>query len=495
MNLTTALALSRLKEVGVRKVIGAERRQLFFRFFTESTLLTFIALIFSLATVYLLLPLFEKFNDIIYSFTAQQFALLSAGIFILLLFTALLAGSYPSFYISGFKPIAILKGRLQKSSFNFSLRKVLVIFQFTISIVLIIAVLIISRQLNYMQNADLGFNKNWIITLPVNDSIRNNFETVKNMLLRNTNIESASFSSRIPSGQLLDEQNAKLEMNGSMQQINFRLSCIFSDFDYMKTFKMKIVSGRDFSKDFPTDSTTAFIVNEAAVRAANWKSDEDAINKSIEYGGRKGRITGVVKDFNFESLEKPILPIVFYIAPFARRIFSIRLTGNNLQSTINYVKNVWQQFAPNMDFSYSFLDERLYDLYKTERRLNSIYLLFAGIAIFIACLGLFGLATFTAEQRTKEIGIRKVLGASVSSITSLLSKDFLKLVITALVIAIPVAWWAMNNWLQNFAYQVNISWWIFLWAGLIAIIIALITVSFQAIKASIANPVKSLRTE
>jgi putative ABC transport system permease protein len=495
MNLTTALALSRLKEVGVRKVIGAERRQLFFQFFTESTLLTVIALLFSLGTVYLLLPLFEKFNDTVYSFSTKQFALLGTGVFILLLFTALLAGSYPSFYISGFRPIVILRGRLQKSSFNFSLRKILVVFQFTISIVLIIAVLVISGQLNYMQNANLGFNKNWVMVLPVNDSIRNNFETVKNMLLRNTNIESASFSSRIPSGQLLDEQDAKLETNRGMQQINFRLSCIFTDFDYLKTFRMQIASGRDFSKDFTTDSTNAFIVNEAAVRAAGWKSDEDAINKSIEYGERKGKVIGVVKDFNFESLEKPIMPIVFYIAPVARRVFSIRLTGNNLQSTIDYVKNVWQQFAPAMDFSYSFLDERLYNLYKAEQRLSSIYMLFAGIAIFIACLGLFGLATFMAEQRTKEIGIRKVLGASVTGIASLLSKDFLKLVVTALVIATPVAWWAMHNWLQNFAYHINISWWIFLLAGFVSVFIALITVSFQAIRAALANPVKSLRTE
>jgi putative ABC transport system permease protein len=370
-----------------------------------------------------------------------------------------------------------------------------VVFQFIISIVLIIAVLIISRQLNYMQNADLGFNKNQVITLPVNDSIRNNFETVKEMMLSNSNIESASFSSRIPSGQLLDEQDGKLEIDGSMQQINFRLSCIFTDLDYMKTFKMQIAAGRDFSKDFPTDTSTAFIMNEAAVKAAGWKSDEDAINKSIEYGGRKGRITGVVKDFNFESLEKPITPIVFYIAPFARRIFSIRLTGNNLSPTIDYVKKIWQRFAPNMDFSYSFLDERLYNLYKAERKLNAIYLLFAGIAIFIACLGLFGLATFTAGQRVKEIGIRKVLGASVVHISSLISKDFLKLVATALIIAIPVAWWAMNNWLKNFAFHIKISWLVFLLAGSIAIIIALLTVSFQAIKAAIANPVKSLRTE
>jgi len=495
MNLATALALSRQREVGVRKVIGAERGQLFFQFFTESTLIILISLLLSLGTVYLLMPLFEKFNDTVFSFSAYQFVLLSSGVFILLLVTTLLAGSYPSFYLSGFKPITILRGKFQKNNFNFSLRKALVVFQFTISIILIVAVLIVSRQLNYMQNANLGFNKNWVMTLPVNDSIAKNFETVKDILLSNTNIQSASFASRIPSGQLLDEQDGKFELNGSMQQINFRLSCIFTDFDYMKTFKIKMSAGRDFSKDFPTDSINAFIVNEAAVRAAGWKSNEDAINKSIEYAGRKGRIIGVANNFNFESLEKPILPIVFYIAPFARRVFSIRLTGNSLEATINYVKNVWQNFAPDVDFSYSFLDEKLYDLYKAERRLNTIYLLFAGIAIFIACLGLFGLATFTAGQRTKEIGIRKVLGASVAGIASLLSKDFLKLVVIALLIATPVSWWAMKNWLQNFAFHINISWWIFLSAGLIVMFIALATVSYQAIKAALSNPVKSLRTE
>lgn len=496
MNLTTALALSRLKEVGVRKVIGAERKQLFLQFFIESTLVTVIGLVLALTTVYLLMPLFSQFNETTYSITTQQFFTLIGCITGLLLCTVFLAGFYPSIYVLGFKPIAILKGRLQNNSFNFSLRRVLVVFQFTISIALIIAVLIVSSQLNYMQNTDLGFNKNGVVTLPVSDSIRNHFETVKNILLQNNNIKSATFASRIPSGQLLDEQDAQIESNsGSMEKVNFRLSNISTDFDYMKTFGMQIAAGREFSKNFPTDSTSAFIINESAVRAAGWKSDEDAINRHIIYGGRDGRITGVVKDFNFESLEKPIMPIIFYITPNARRIFSIRISGNNIGSTIGYIKNVWQQFAPNMIFDYSFLDERLFDLYKAERKLNTTYMLFAGIAIFIACLGLFGLAKFTSGQRTKEIGIRKVLGASVSSITSLLSKDFLKLVIISIVIATPIAWWAMNSWLQNFAFHINISGWIFLLAGLIAILIALITISFQAIKAALTNPIKSLRTE
>ncbi len=495
MNLASALALTRLKEVGVRKVIGAKRSQLFAQFFTESSLIIVMALVFSITTVILLMPAFENFNETTYTFSIQQYVLFGIGIVVLLVGTVLLAGSYPSLYISSFRPVAILKGTFGKSNTKISLRKVLVVFQFTISISLIVAVLIVSKQLSYMQNAGLGFDKNWLITLPVNDSIKNNFETVKNMLLRNSNIKNATFSSRIPSGQLLDEQGAMLEINGGMQQISFRLSCIFTDFDYLKTFGMQIAAGRDFSKDMPTDSTNAFIINEAAVRAAGWLSDKDAINKQIVYAGRKGRIVGVVKDFNFESLEKPITPIVFYITPFARRVFSIRLTGNNLQPTIQYVQNVWQQFAPNMDFNYTFLDDRLHDLYKAEQKLNTIYILFAAIAIFIACLGLFGLATFTAQQRTKEIGIRKVLGASAMGITSLISKDFIKLVILALIIATPIAWWAMSQWLQNFAFHIHINAGTFLSAGVLAIVIALITISFQAVRAAFANPVKSLRSE
>lgn len=495
MNLASALALTRLKEVGVRKVIGARRSQLFAQFFTESSLIIVIALVLSITTVILLMPAFENFNETAYTFSIQQYVLFGIGIMVLLFGTVLLAGSYPSVYISSFRPVAILKGTFTKGDTRISLRKVLVVFQFTISISLIVAVLIISKQLNYMQNADLGFDKNWLITLPVNDSIRNNFETVKDILRRNSNIKNATFSSRIPSGQLLDEQGCKLEMNGSLQSISFRLSNINTDFDYMKTFGMQIAAGRDFSKDLPTDSINSFIVNEATVRAAGWQTDKDAINKQIEYGGRKGRIVGVVKDFNFESLDKPIMPIVFYITPDGRRVFSIRLTGNNLQSTIQYVKNTWQQFAPNMDFSYTFLDDKLHNLYKAEQKLNTIYILFAAIAIFIACLGLFGLATFTAQQRTKEIGIRKVLGASTMTITSLISKDFIKLVVLALIIATPIAWWAMSQWLQNFAFHISINAGTFLSAGLLAIIIAIVTISFQAVKAAFANPVKSLRSE
>lgn len=495
INLTSALALTRLKEVGVRKVIGAKRSQLFGQFFTESFLIIVIALFSSIATVVLLMPAFEKFNETVFSFSIQQYMFFGIGMLVLLVVTVLLAGSYPSMYISGFRPVAILKGTFTKTNSGFSLRKMLVVFQFTISIALIVAVLIISKQLNYMQNAELGFNKNWLVTLPVNDSIRNNFETVKEMLLRNSNIKSATFSSRIPSGQLLDEQSGNLETNSGMQPISFRLSNISTDFDYMKTFGMQIAAGRDFLKDMPTDSMNAFIVNEAAVRAAGWLSNNDAINKQIEYGGRKGRIVGVVKDFNFESLEKPIIPIIFYIAPNGRRVFSVRLSGNNLQPTIKYIQNIWHQFAPNMNFDYSFLDDRLRNLYRAEQKLNTIYIFFAAIAIFIACLGLFGLAAFTAQQRTKEIGIRKVLGASALTITSLLSKDFIKLVVVALIIATPVAWWAMNSWLQNFAFHINISVGTFISAGLLAIFIALITISFQAVRAAFSNPVKSLRSE
>lgn len=495
INLTTALASKRLKEVGVRKVIGAMRKQLFYQFFIESLLIILIALSLAVMAVFLFLPVFQRFNHTVYTFTRQQFFMLCGYIFVLLMLTAFLAGGYPSLYISAFKPIAILKNKFRINSTKISLRKTLVVFQFTISIFLITAVLIISRQVHYMQNADIGFNKNWIITLPSNDSIRRNFETIKNTLLRNTNIESATFSSRIPSGELLDEQGCSLETNRGMQQIDFRLANITTDFDYMKTFRMQMVAGRDFSKDFPTDSISSFIVNEAAVRAAGWKSNETAINKQIEYGGNKGRIVGVVKDFNFESLDKPIIPIVFYINPQGRRTFSVRLTGKNLTATIDYIKSVWQQFSPDADFSYTFLDNRLRDLYKAERTLNSIYILFAGIAIFIACLGLFGLATFTAEQRTKEIGIRKVFGASVGSIMLFISKDLLKPVMIATVIALPVGYFIMKKWLQNFAYHTALHWWLFAIAALITFVIALLTVLSKALKAARANPVKSLKTE
>ena len=495
MNLSTARSSLRAKEIGVRKVIGAGKAELIIQFLSESVLLCGIAAILSFLFVYLALPWLNDLSDQSLSFST----LLQWEIIILLLLVpfvvGILAGIYPALFLSSFQPVKVLKGVFKAGNKTLSFRKALVVVQFSVSIILIISTAIVFQQMQYIQNRQLGFNKDQIVTINNNAGLNTSYDAFKTALLANASVQKVGRSSRIPSGRLLDAQGSQINKGDSLAPTKTDIKYVRVDEDFIPAYQVKVLAGRNFSKNFTTD-TSSFLINEAAVKALGLKSNEDAIGKQFIYGGQSGRLIGVFQDFNFESLHQRVLPIVLLTSttPNGYGRISVKVSGN-MPSVLAHIETTWKKFLPDTPFDYTFLDERFADLYKSEQRQQSIFTLFSCIAIFIACLGLFGLSAFTITQRIKEIGIRKVLGASVGSIVNLISKEFLLLVIIASLIAFPIAWYAMSNWLQDFAYRVNISWWVFIFSGIIALLIAFATISFQAIKAAIANPVKSLRTE
>ena len=491
INLTTARASERAKEVGIRKVVGASKRQLARQFIGESVLLCLISFILVIGLSVLLLPSFNHLSG----------KMISHGIFsnfsyLILLFFAsvcigLIAGIYPALVLSSFKPIIVLKGRFSSGTKGILLRKGLVVAQFTISIALIIGTIIVYSQMKYMRNQDLGFNKDQMIILDSNgDSARFAFAQ---SLLSIPNVKSVSLSSSAP-GMGNSEAYSQVEnKNGDMQVATLARYAV--DFNFIPQYKMKMVAGRAFSKDFATDTTQAIILNETAVRQFGYSSPDQIIGKRFDQWGRQGKVIGVVKDFHYRSLQQNIKPLSMVIQPESEGLVNVNVSAADLPQTLAVIESKWKQMIPARPFSYTFLDDTFNKQYRNEDRFEKLFFNFAILAIFISCLGLLGLASYSTLQRTKEIGIRKVLGASVSGITSLLSKDFIKLVLIALVIASPLAWFGMHKWLQGFAYRINIGFWVFILAGLLAILIAVLTVSFQAIKAAVANPVKSLRSE
>jgi putative ABC transport system permease protein len=372
----------------------------------------------------------------------------------------------------------------------------LVVAQFSISIILIVATTVVYQQLQYIQNKDLGFNKDHVLTMQYTPLLNKQYDAFKSDLVKNAAIKDMGRSSRIPSGRLLDEQDAAILQGGSMQNVKVDLKFITADYGFIPTYDIEMAAGRNFSRAFPTD-TSNYIINETAVRTLGWKTPQNALDKEIKYGGTLGKVIGVVKDFHFESLHQKIVPLIM-LRPSNNNYFgriSVKIDGRNVQSAINTIQTTWQKYLPETPFDFTFLDEKFDQLYRSERQQGSLFTIFSCIAIFIACLGLFGLSAFTITQRVKEIGVRKVLGASVPQIVAELSKDFLKLVLIAAVIAFPIAWWSMSKWLVNFAFHIGIGWWVFVMAGIIALLIAFATISFQSIKAALANPVKSLRSE
>jgi putative ABC transport system permease protein len=491
VNLTTARSAERAKEVGIRKVVGAVKGQLTGQFIGESVLLCAISFILTLVSTALLLP----------SFNHLAGKTISTGIFenlnfVLILFLAAigigsLAGVYPALVLSSFKPVTVLKGRFSTGTKGQLLRKALVIAQFTISIALIIATIIVYNQMNYMRRQDLGFNKDQMMVINTNgDPAKDAF---RNAVAGLPNIKGVAMASSVPGGGNPAAYSEIENVKGVLQIAN--LDLYFVDFDYIPQFKIKIIAGRAFSPDFQTDTTQSMILNEAAVKMFGYTSPAQAVGHRFKQWGREGRIIGVMKDFHFRSLQLPIKPLSMRIEPNGCSLVAIKLSTQNLPKTIAAIENKWNALIPARPFSYYFLDEFFDKQYRTEERFGKLFLNFSVLAIIISCLGLLGLASYSTMQRTREIGIRKVLGASVPNIVNLLSREFLKLVAIAILIASPVAWFAMHGWLQDFAYRIEIGWWIFLIAGLIAVLIALATVSFQAIKAAIANPVKSLRVE
>ncbi len=374
------------------------------------------------------------------------------------------------------------------------------VFQFAISIVLIISMGVVYNQLEYCNTKNLGLNKEQIVVLPASDEMIERYSGLKSRLLQHAQIVAVAGSKRVPSGRLLDSSGARTLDGDQEQPINFRIANVRVDHDFIPTYGIKLAAGRNFSTNFPTDSTEAFILNETAVRKIGWKSPRDAVGKPFGYGSRKGKIIGVVEDFHYESLHQPITPIVLLIYPSSFNQISVRIRpvrSKDIAATLSFLEGVWQEYRPNFPFTYDFLDQRYQELYDNEHKLGQIFIIFSVLAVVIACLGLFGLASYTAEQRTKEIGVRKVLGASVSSVVLLLSKEFSKLVIFATLVAWPVAYYAMNEWLQDFAYRINMSsqFGTFILSTILALMIALITVSYQAVRAALTNPVNALRYE
>jgi putative ABC transport system permease protein len=494
MNLSSARSVLRAKEIGVRKTAGAVKGELITQFLSESVLIAWLAAALAFALTISALPWLNQLSSQNLSINdLSQWKVLMA-ILLMPFLVGILSGIYPAFYLSSFEPVKVLKGVIKKGGGNISFRKALVVFQFSISIVLIIATIIVVQQLNYMQNKSLGFDKDHVVTIGYNSGLNDSYQSFKDELLSNSNIKDVALSSRIPSGRLLDSQGSQLNRGDSLAPSKADIKYVVADEDFIPAYGIKIVAGRNFSKDYGMD-TSSFLINETAVKALGLKSNENAIGKQFQYGDRKGTIAGVFNDFNFESLHQRIIPLVLLESTGdGYGNISIKTSGN-VPAALAQIEKVWKKYLPEIPYEYNFLDARYAKLYEAEQKESSILIIFSCVAILIACLGLFGLSAFTITQRVKEIGIRKVLGASTRTIVELISKEFLLLVIIAAVFAFPVAWYVMNHWLQNFAYRINIAWWVFVVAGIIAFFISFATISFQAIKAAIANPVKSLRSE
>lgn len=497
MNLSTARSALRAKEIGVRKVIGAQRKEIIRQFLGESILVTWVALIFGMILTWLLLPYINGLSHLNLSFNSLLSWNILTGVLCLPFVIGLLSGIYPAIFMSSFRPVQVLKGMLKVGSGNISFRKVLVVLQFSISIVLIVATTVVFQQLRFMQTTSLGFNKDHILVTPYSGTLTTQFESFRQELLKNPAVKSVGRSSRIPSGRLLDDQGAQVIEGGKNVATKIELKYVTTDHDFIPTYGMKLAAGRNFSRDFISD-TANYVINETAVKELGWKTPQNAIGKDLTYGGTKGKIIGVVQDFHFESLRQNIIPILFFLPSPKSGYYnniSIKIDGSNVQSAISTIRDTWHQYVPNVPFDYTFLDERFQKLYEAEQQQSQLFTIFSFLAIFIACLGLFGLSAFTISQRVKEIGVRKVLGASVPQIVIELSKDFLKLVVFSTVVAWPVAWLLMHRWLLDFAFKIDLSWWVFAAAGIIAFIIAFATISLQTIKAANVNPVKSLRSE
>jgi len=498
MNLATARSSKRSSEVGIRKVLGAEKKFLIAQFLGESILMSLIAFVFALVFTKLLIP---AFNDLSGKNLSLGFSnILIVIVFLLLsILTGLLAGSYPAFYLSSFNPAKVLKGKFSNSLAAVSLRKGLVIFQFVISVVLIIASVVIAQQMKYLRSADLGFDQERQIVIPLrSENAKKIYFALKDDLLKQSTIANVGASSFYP-GITNFADNVIYKQGESVQQgKDIRMNYV--DTRFLQTLNIQPVAGRLFSDDFPSDTSNAIIINQTAIKELGFASASESIGKKL-YSDFQGKtysydIVGVVKDFHYEDLHLPITPYGFQLNMQPQYNYMIvHAKQGNISNILGSIKNSWHNLNPSEPFEYTFLDKDFQKNYDAENRLSSIVGYFTAIAILISCLGLFGLATFSAEQRIKEIGVRKTLGASVSSIVALLSKDFLKLVGIAILIASPLAWLAMNKWLQGFAYRIHISWTVFVITTLTALLIALITISFQAIKAALANPVKSLRSE
>ena len=490
INLSTAKSANRAREVGLRKVVGSHRGGLVKQFLTESILFSVLSFVLGLLIAVLLLPYFNTLaaKSLAIPWTAWWVLPLMIGSAIVV---GVMAGLYPSFYLSAFKPINVLKGQLSRGSKNSLLRNGLVVFQFTTSIILIIGTLVIYKQTHFMLNKKVGFDRDQVMVIQGTNTLDNKIEAFKNDLLKSSEIKSATIGDYLPIAGTKRDGNTFHKEGKIKEDIGVSAQKWQVDYDYVKTMGMHVIEGRYFSKDMASDSE-ATVINKTMAKKLGLKNP---VGQRIENGWQKFTVIGVIEDFNFESMRQEVTPLCLVLSKYSSTIVSVKISGADTKQAISYASNVWKSFSPNQAFRYTFLDESFANMYANVQRTGNIFTSFAVLAIIIACLGLFALSAFMAEQRNKEIGIRKVLGASVSGITAMLSKDFVKLVIISIIVASPVAWWAMTKWLQDFAYRISISWWMIAIAGLSAIVIALLTISFQSIKAALTSPVKTLRAE
>ncbi|RFZ84478.1 ABC transporter permease [Mucilaginibacter terrenus] len=500
VNLATARSSIRLKEIGVRRVIGSDRAQLMIMFFAESVLLAFIAMLMAAVIIQFALPYFNQLSG-------KSLVLLQFGkVTTVLLFAAfglvvgLLSGAYPAFFLSGFGTISAMKGQLGNQISTILFRKSLVVFQFVVTVVMIVGSCIIYQQLRYAMTRDLGFNKEQTLTFHLSQSARPKIDALKQQLLQNRNIEAVGAAGNPIGNNNMGSRGFNTAPDGSETQDGILVQSLMVDEDLLPTLEVKMNKGRNFSKQITNDVNDALVINQTLADKMGWK---DAVGRRVYIGKNdngepiRRTIIGVVKDFNTYSLQHKIMPMIMTMPSDVndKDNLYVRIGKNNVNSSLDFIARTYRKFDIEDKPEFHFLDQNFAAQYQTEEKQGSILLIFTILAISIACLGLFGLVTFTAEQRVKEIGIRKVLGASVASIVRLLSADLIKLVVIATIIAIPMAWFAMNKWLQDFEYRINVSWWVFLLAGVVAALIALATISIQSIKAALANPAKSLKSE
>jgi putative ABC transport system permease protein len=491
INLTTARSSNRAKEVGIRKTVGAFRIHLIRQFFIESFMLTLIASGLAMGLVLLFLPMFNNLTgkNFTWELIIQQAIVI--GILGIVFLTVVLSGSYPSFVLSRFQPVKVLKGNRLTGTKGSIFRKVLVVLQFSLSVFLILGTLMIFRQVHYLRKHDVGYNRENIVYFGIGTRFRDNFETIKTELLSNPNILNATLTDIAPYRWQTNAGYGDVHWQGKTDQ-QVKMVMMIVDYDYLDTFGLKMAQGRFFSKEYSTDASDAYVVNQAAVRAMEM---DDPIGKELRVWDLKKRIIGVVQDYNFESLHNEIIPMVMRIDPQAYYQACVRISPHGIPDTLAFLENKWKKIYPKYPFEYHFLDETIENHYRSEQAVGKIVSVFTALALFISCLGIFGLSSYTAEQRTKEIGIRKVLGATVPSIIKHISKEFFLLVVIANVIIWPLAHFFINRWLQTFAYRIGIDWWTFVLTGTAVLVVSLSTVSWQIIRAATANPVDSLRYE
>jgi putative ABC transport system permease protein len=499
MNLTTARSIHRAREVGMRKTLGAQRSQLIRQFLGESFALTLISVLLAFAFLEISLPYFSRFLERDLTLSGPVSIWILPALIVTLLIVGLVSGSYPALYLSRYLPATILKSGATPKSSKSVLRRILVVFQFAVSIALMVATAVALSQMTYTKKKDLGFDKDHVVMLTANDPVvRQQYEPLRQELLKHPNVLSVSGALTAPaSGQFIKRG---VEAEGIPVEDIPVMFAIWADFDYIQTMGMQIVAGRDFSRQYPTDATEAYILNQTAIGALGW-TDEEALGKQFSLRGsspeqqNQGRVIGVIKDFHLLSFHELIEPLFIKVDPRALSVVAVRIASNDISGTLKYLESTWNKFVPSNPFEYTFVDDNFAQFYRADQKFGQIFVIFSILAIVIACLGLFGLSAFAVEQRTKEIGIRKVLGASIANIIGHLSREFIILIVIANVIACPVAYYGMNKWLQNFAYHIDIRWVVFALAAMIALMVAVATMSVQTIRAALSNPVNSLRYE